>query len=57
MCYTCILFNVTFCAYLCPADCPFGGFLAIYPLMQNWWDSQTERKADLAPGRAQGPRD
>ena len=45
---------IKLCAYLCPADCPFGGFLAIYPLMQNWWDSQTERKADLAPGRAQG---
>ena len=56
MCYTCILSNVsTFCAYLCPADCPFGGFRAISPLMQNWWDSQTERKTDLARGQLKDP--
>ena len=33
------------------ANYPFGRFLAISPLMQNWWDSQTERKTDLAPAR------
>ena len=52
ICYTCILSNVsTFCAYLCPVDYPFGGFHAISLLMQNWWDSQTERKADLVLAR------
>ena len=45
----------TFCAYLCPANYPFGGFRAINPLMQNWWDSQTERKTDLAPAWRKDP--